>query len=209
MGSSTRSTRRSPAGRSEALCFDDVRSSSAAGRSFRRQLRHRGGRVRRHARRERRRQDDAHARRARPRSRRRGRDRRARPAGHPRPRAVGYMPQNRGAIAGLSLPAGTSSPAPRSAAVRLGPLDKATRREIDWALDEVGARDLARRSIGELSGGERQRVLLSQALIGRPAPAPARRAADLARSGASEERGRNRQSPRSTHFECDAARIRG
>jgi zinc/manganese transport system ATP-binding protein len=47
-------------------------------------------------------------------------------------------------------------------------LDKATRREIDWALDEVGAREFAGRSIGELSGGERQRVLLSQALIGRP-----------------------------------------
>ena len=47
-------------------------------------------------------------------------------------------------------------------------LDKATRREIDWALDAVGARDLARRSIGELSGGERQKVLLSEALLGRP-----------------------------------------
>ncbi len=47
-------------------------------------------------------------------------------------------------------------------------LDKATRREIDRALDQVGARGLARRSIGELSGGERQRLLLSQALLGRP-----------------------------------------
>jgi zinc/manganese transport system ATP-binding protein len=47
-------------------------------------------------------------------------------------------------------------------------LDKAARREIDWALDLVDARDLARRSIGELSGGERQRLLLSQALLGRP-----------------------------------------
>ena len=47
-------------------------------------------------------------------------------------------------------------------------LDKATRREIDWALDQVGARELARRSIGEMSGGERQKVLLSQALLGRP-----------------------------------------
>ena len=43
-------------------------------------------------------------------------------------------------------------------------LDKAMRREIDWALDHVDARALARRSIGELSGGERQRLLLSQAL---------------------------------------------
>ena len=83
--------------------------------------------------------------------------------------AIGYMPQNRGAIAGLRL---TGWDVVASAAIgrRFGfaRLDKAARREIDWALDEVGARDLARRSIGELSGGERQRVLLSQALLGRP-----------------------------------------
>jgi len=83
--------------------------------------------------------------------------------------AIGYMPQNRGAIAALRL---TGWDVVASAAVgrRFGfaRLDKAARREIDWALDEVGARELARRSIGELSGGERQRVLLSQALLGRP-----------------------------------------
>jgi len=82
---------------------------------------------------------------------------------------IGYVPQNRGAIAGLRL---TCWDVVASAAIggRFGlvRLDKATRREIDWALDEVGARDFARRSISELSGGERQRVLLSQALIGRP-----------------------------------------
>jgi zinc/manganese transport system ATP-binding protein len=82
---------------------------------------------------------------------------------------IGYMPQNRGAIAGLRL---TGWDVVASAAVggRFGfvRLDKAIRREIDWALDQVGASDLARRSIGELSGGERQRVLLSQALLGRP-----------------------------------------
>jgi zinc/manganese transport system ATP-binding protein len=83
--------------------------------------------------------------------------------------AIGYVPQVHGAIAGLRL---TGWDVVASAAIggRFGlvRLDKATRREIDWALDEVGARHLARRSIGELSGGERQRVLLSQALIGRP-----------------------------------------
>ncbi len=83
--------------------------------------------------------------------------------------AIGYMPQNRGPIATLRL---TGWDVVASAAIggRFGlvRLDKETRREIDWALDEVGARDLARRSIGELSGGERQRLLLSQALIGRP-----------------------------------------
>ena len=82
---------------------------------------------------------------------------------------IGYMPQARGAIANLRL---TGWDVVASAAVgrRFGfaRLDRTTRREIDWALDEVGARDLARRSIGELSGGERQRVLLSQALLGRP-----------------------------------------
>ncbi len=83
--------------------------------------------------------------------------------------AIGYVPQNRGPIANLRL---TGWDVVASAAVGrrfgFGPLDKAARREIDWALDEVGASALARRSIGELSGGERQRVLLSQALIGRP-----------------------------------------
>ena len=83
--------------------------------------------------------------------------------------AIGYMPQNRAAIAGLRL---TGWDVVASAAIgrRFGIawLDKGVRREIDWALDEVGARELARRSISELSGGERQRVLLSQALLGRP-----------------------------------------
>ena len=83
--------------------------------------------------------------------------------------AIGYMPQNRAAIAGLRL-TGWDVVASAATGRRFGftRLDKAVRREIDWALDEVGARDLARRSISELSGGERQRVLLSQALLGRP-----------------------------------------
>jgi zinc/manganese transport system ATP-binding protein len=82
---------------------------------------------------------------------------------------IGHMPQNRGLALGLRL---TGYDVVASAAMggRFGfsRLDRATKREIDWALDHVGARDLARRSIGELSGGERQRVLLSQALLGRP-----------------------------------------
>ena len=83
--------------------------------------------------------------------------------------AIGYMPQNRGAVAGLRL-TGWDLVASAAMGTRFGfsRLDKATRGEIDWALALVGARDLARRSIGELSGGERQRVFLSQALLGRP-----------------------------------------
>jgi len=82
---------------------------------------------------------------------------------------IGYMPQNRGAMAGIRL-TGWDVVASAALGRRFGfaRLDQAARREIDWALDEVGARDLARRSIGELSGGERQRLLLSQALLGRP-----------------------------------------
>ena len=83
--------------------------------------------------------------------------------------AIGYMPQNRGAIAASRL-TGWDIVAGAAIGRRFGfvRLDRAARREIDWALDEVGARDLARRSIGELSGGERQKVLLSQALLGQP-----------------------------------------
>ena len=82
---------------------------------------------------------------------------------------IGYMPQNRGAVAGQRL-SGWDVVASAAMGRRFGfaALDKATRREIEWALDEVGARELARQSVGEMSGGERQRVLLSQALIGRP-----------------------------------------
>ena len=83
--------------------------------------------------------------------------------------AIGYMPQNRATIAGLRL---TGWDVVASAAIggRFGlvRLDKATRREIDWALDQVGASAFARQSIGEMSGGEGQLVLLSQALLGSP-----------------------------------------
>jgi zinc/manganese transport system ATP-binding protein len=82
---------------------------------------------------------------------------------------IGYMPQNRSALAHLRLTGfDIVSSAAGGAAWGLPRLDAARRRDIDWALDVVGARDLARRSIGEISGGERQRLLLSQALLGRP-----------------------------------------
>jgi len=83
--------------------------------------------------------------------------------------AIGYMPQNRGDFTRLRLSGyDIVASGAGGAAWGLPRLDAAQRREIDWALDMVGARDLARRSIGDMSGGERQRLLLSQALIGRP-----------------------------------------
>ena len=92
-------------------------------------------------------------------------DERAR-RGHP---GVGYMPQNRGSAANLRL-TGWDVVVAAALGRRFGfvTMDKATRNEIDWALDHVGARDLARRPLSELSGGQRQRLLLSQALLGRP-----------------------------------------
>jgi zinc/manganese transport system ATP-binding protein len=47
-------------------------------------------------------------------------------------------------------------------------LDGAGQREVDRALDLVGASGLARRPLAETSGGERQRLLLAQALVGQP-----------------------------------------
>ncbi len=86
--------------------------------------------------------------------------------GHAR---VGYMPQNRGPIAGLRLTGyDMVASGVKGAHWGLPRLDAAERREIDWALDMVDARKIAGRSLNEISGGERQRLLLSQALIGRP-----------------------------------------
>lgn len=82
---------------------------------------------------------------------------------------VGYMPQQRATLNNLRL-SGHAFVAGVVRGQRLGLpfLGKADRREVDWALDMVGARDLARRPLAETSGGERQRLLLAQSLIGRP-----------------------------------------
>jgi zinc/manganese transport system ATP-binding protein len=83
--------------------------------------------------------------------------------------AIGYMPQTRsqapiGRLCGWDFVAGAAQ------GHRWGlPLaSTASRRQIDWALELVGARGLAERSLAELSGGERQRLLLAQALLGEP-----------------------------------------
>lgn len=83
--------------------------------------------------------------------------------------AIGYMPQVR-----TPPPARLSGWDFVAAAVNghrfgLPILSAAGRREVDWALERVGATALARRALGEVSGGERQRLLLAQALLGRPA----------------------------------------
>jgi zinc/manganese transport system ATP-binding protein len=83
--------------------------------------------------------------------------------------AIGYMPQTRVNFANIPF---TGWDCVASAAGGKGwglpRLDAAQRRDVDWALDMVGARELAQRPLAEISGGERQRLLLSQALLGHP-----------------------------------------
>ena len=49
---------------------------------------------------------------------------------------------------------------------RLSPTDEAV---VRWAMDAVGAANLASRSVGELSDGERQKVMIARALAQEPA----------------------------------------
>ncbi len=83
--------------------------------------------------------------------------------------AIGYMPQTRsqapiGALRGWDFVAGAA----QGHRWGLPIAGAAVRREISWALELVGARELADRALTELSGGERQRLLLAQTLLGRP-----------------------------------------
>jgi zinc/manganese transport system ATP-binding protein len=83
--------------------------------------------------------------------------------------AIGYIPQLRSSVGNLRL-RGRDFVASASNGHRWGLpcLNAAAQREVDWALDTVGASALARRPLMELSGGERQRLLLAQALLGHP-----------------------------------------
>ncbi len=83
--------------------------------------------------------------------------------------AIGYMPQSRvtadgGRLCGRDIIAAAA----RGERWGLPWLDLATRRQIDWALERVGASELARRPLAAMSGGERQRLMLAQTLIGQP-----------------------------------------
>ena len=83
--------------------------------------------------------------------------------------AIGYLPQMHRAVAGLRL-SGWNFVASAFEGHRWGPprATAALRREVDWALEAVGASELARGALADISGGERQRLLLAQALLGRP-----------------------------------------
>jgi zinc/manganese transport system ATP-binding protein len=83
--------------------------------------------------------------------------------------AIGYIPQSRSSIGTVRL-SGWDFVAGVVDGHRLGLpiIGKAVRVEVDRALELVGAKELARRPLGETSGGERQRLLLAQALVGRP-----------------------------------------
>ncbi len=83
--------------------------------------------------------------------------------------AIGYMPQSRSTQGGLRL-SGREFVAGVVGGHRWGlpRLSAAGRRDVDRALELVGATDLAARPLAELSGGQRQRLLLAQALTGRP-----------------------------------------
>jgi zinc/manganese transport system ATP-binding protein len=90
---------------------------------------------------------------------------------------VGYLPQRRSfdhtaRVRGIDLVRlGLDGdrwgvPLPLSAGAR--ERRRAERRRVDEVIELVGARDYARRAIGELSGGEQQRLLIAQALVRDP-----------------------------------------
>jgi zinc/manganese transport system ATP-binding protein len=83
--------------------------------------------------------------------------------------AIGYMPQMRHNV-GVQRLSGGEFVLSAANGHRWGlPFaGAAARNDAAWALDAVGASNLAKRPLAEMSGGERQRLLLAQALLGRP-----------------------------------------
>jgi zinc/manganese transport system ATP-binding protein len=83
--------------------------------------------------------------------------------------AIGYVPQTRTLLPDLRV-RGLDFIASSLHGERWGipSLGQAARTKIDATLAEVGARELAERSLSQMSGGERQRLMLAQALLGEP-----------------------------------------
>ncbi len=83
--------------------------------------------------------------------------------------AIGYMPQTRSNLHAFHL-RGRDFVAGVVDGQKFGLpwVGAAARRQVDHALDLVGATELAARPLNEMSGGERQRLLLAQTLVGAP-----------------------------------------
>ncbi|HTV29554.1 MAG TPA: ATP-binding cassette domain-containing protein [Xanthobacteraceae bacterium] len=83
--------------------------------------------------------------------------------------AIGYLPQVRTVLPDLRV-RGIDFIASSLHGERWGvpSLGRADRLKIGATLAEVGARELAERSLSDMSGGERQRLMLAQALLGKP-----------------------------------------
>jgi len=83
--------------------------------------------------------------------------------------AIGYLPQVRTVLPDLRV-RGIDFIASSLHGERWGvpSLGRADRLKIGATLAEVGACELAERSLSDMSGGERQRLMLAQALLGKP-----------------------------------------
>ncbi len=82
---------------------------------------------------------------------------------------VGYLPQLHRPQEGLRLSGfDFVASAARGHLWGMPRLDAATRQDVAWALERVGATQLAQRPLLRLSGGERQRILMALAMLGRP-----------------------------------------
>jgi zinc/manganese transport system ATP-binding protein len=84
-------------------------------------------------------------------------------------RTAGYLPQQRSAIADLPLRGWDFvASAVDGECWGLPLIGRTGRRQVDRAIEMVGAEMLAARRLCDLSGGELQRLLLAQSLLGKP-----------------------------------------